>query len=160
MATTTARDQVADVYEDHVLPHAHGRARQPAGLMTGIELEYDSLGRLVKETDPLGAETVLAHDDAGNRTSLTDAEDNTTVWAFDGVGRAVRETNPLDDARTFVYDDVGRAATRGADARPGSAGGVRVARVGGMDAAHGAEQRGARGLLRGGVGGGAAGVQP
>jgi GT2 family glycosyltransferase len=31
--------------------------RQPAGLMNGIELEYDSLSRLIKQTEPLGAET-------------------------------------------------------------------------------------------------------
>jgi RHS repeat-associated protein len=86
--------------------------RQPAGLMNGIELEYDSLGRLVKETDPLGAEMVFTHDDAGNRTSLTDAEDNTTAWAFDSVGRVVKETNPLDDTRMFAYDDSGMLSVR------------------------------------------------
>jgi hypothetical protein len=34
---------------------------QPAGLMTQIEFEYDSLNRLVKETNPLNAETTFVY---------------------------------------------------------------------------------------------------
>ena len=85
---------------------------QPAGLMLHLDFEYDSLGRLVKQIDPLNGETLFAFDDAGNRVSLTDAENNVTTWGYNGIGQLVKETSPLDDDRLFEYNDAGLLSVR------------------------------------------------
>lgn len=89
--TGTIGDSLADsVWYD---ASRHVIKRQPSGLMTSFEMEYDSLGRLVKEIDPLNAETAYAYDAASNRITLTDAEGNTTTWSYDGINHVVAETN-------------------------------------------------------------------
>ena len=86
--------------------------RQPEGVMTWIKFNYDSLNRLLTETDPRGAVTVFSYDDAGNRLSLTDAESNTTTWGYDAIGRMVAEMNELNDSRLFEYDPAGNLFRR------------------------------------------------
>ena len=93
-------------------PSGNVLKHEPAELMTKLEFEYDSLGRLENQTNPLNAQTVFAYDEANNRISLTDAENNTTTWSYDGIGRVVVETNELDDACSFEYDDTGILSVR------------------------------------------------
>lgn len=64
---------------------------------------YGFRNRRTSETDA-GGSTTFGYDDAGNLTSLTDPELNTTTWTFDGLNRLIEETNELNDTRYFSYD--------------------------------------------------------
>ena len=86
--------------------------RQPAELMAELTFQYDSLSRVVKQTDPLTAETLFSYDAANNRTSMTDAENNTTTWHHDALGHVVKETNALNYDRLFGYNDAGMLSIR------------------------------------------------
>ena len=71
--------------------------------------EYDGLGRLVSETDPLSHTTSYTYDAAGQRVSLTDAESATTIYGYDGLGRLTSTDYPNPDADvTFEYNAAGQ----------------------------------------------------
>ena len=59
--------------------------------------------RLITVTDALGFFTRFAYDFAGNRTSMTDANNLTTTTAFDGRNRPIAETNAAGETTTIAY---------------------------------------------------------
>lgn len=82
------------------------------------EMVYDFLGHLLSEKktphplpfgEPLlGGEgaivTSYAYNTAGNLTSVTDPNGNTTTFQYDLLGRKIRETLPNAKTTTFAYD--------------------------------------------------------
>lgn len=90
----------------------HNLLRQePAGGMEYQEFEYDSLGRRIKQTDPLDHERLYAYDAAGNLVAETDPDEEIWTRGFDPLGRLVRSTNPLDDSTTYGYNNAGDQIT-------------------------------------------------
>ena len=59
------------------------------------ELQYDRLGRLVRETQPGGASTSLGYDPAGNVLSIIDPRQQRVEFSYDDAGR-------LSSKRTFA----------------------------------------------------------
>lgn len=82
-----------------------------AGNNTTI-FEYNTAGRLIKETDPLGKITVYGYDSAGNMTSKTDAQGVTTTYVYDAAKRLIAIQYP-DSALnvSYTYDAVGNVLT-------------------------------------------------
>jgi RHS repeat-associated protein len=72
---------------------------------------YDAAGRLLTQTDPLGNTTTNVYDNAGNRTSTTDARGKTTIWTYDAADRVLTETAPDGGVTTYTYDTVGNKLT-------------------------------------------------
>jgi len=72
---------------------------------------YDSLGRLIRETDPLGRVTSYAYDAAGNMVSRTDASGNTITYSYDPLGRLISKQYPDGTAASFIYDVSGNMLT-------------------------------------------------
>ncbi len=72
----------------------------PAAVLTGAALPpFDS---------PSALEACFWHpDEAGNKTTQTDAEGNTTRWAYDNASRVIKRTLPNGEAESFEYDAVG-----------------------------------------------------
>lgn len=68
---------------------------------------YDQLGRLMKETDPLGNITSYAYDVRGNLTSKTDANGNTINYIYDANGRLLKKVYPDATEETLTYDPKG-----------------------------------------------------
>ena len=85
---------------------------EPSDIELYREFAYDSLNRVVSETDPRDAETTFTYDANSQRLTLTDAEGNTTTWGYDGVGRVIQETNELDESRHFTYASSGELASK------------------------------------------------
>ena len=77
---------------------------------------YDALHRQIQVLDALTDNdpenpthaTITAYDKAGNITSVTDAEENTTGYQYDRINRLVVETDPLEATRQYEYDRAGR----------------------------------------------------
>jgi RHS repeat-associated protein len=71
---------------------------------------YDTLGRLVKVTEGIGAgarSTALAYDQAGLLASSTDPLGAITSFQYDAAGRVTRETLPTGQVLAFDYDAAG-----------------------------------------------------
>ncbi|GAA0570625.1 RHS repeat-associated core domain-containing protein [Rhizomicrobium electricum] len=82
--------------------------------------EYNPLGLLAKEVDPVGVTTIHGYDSSGNRTSTTvgttavgshPALNLTSAFGYDTVGNLVYVDGPrtdVDDTSYFTYDAVRR----------------------------------------------------
>ncbi len=73
-------------------------------------LEYDRLGRVIRELDDLGSEThsrKYTYDDTGNVLTVTDEENNTTRFEYDVFNRLVKTTDALGGEVINTYDFMG-----------------------------------------------------
>jgi len=96
-------------------------------------IAYDAWGDLVKTTDPLGDVTKSTYDADGNKTSATDADNNTTTYTYDAADELTKTTRPdgtmqitsynpdgtiayttngLNNKTTYTYDGQGRQISR------------------------------------------------
>jgi RHS repeat-associated protein len=66
---------------------------------------YDAVGQLTSVTYP-GGSVGHVYDDAGRRTSMTDAT-GTTTWGYDNADRITSVAQPAGTL-TYAYDDAGR----------------------------------------------------
>jgi RHS repeat-associated protein len=72
---------------------------------------YDNLGRLLNETDPIGNIASYSYDANGNLTAKTDANGNTIKYGYDSLGRLAKKTYPDGTEETFTYDAKGNILT-------------------------------------------------
>jgi RHS repeat-associated protein len=73
--------------------------------------DYDSLGRLMKETDPLGKITSYSYDTKGNLIARTDAKGQTISYSYDANGRLLKKSYPDNTEESFSYDAKGNILT-------------------------------------------------
>ena len=69
--------------------------------------EYNSLGRLISETDPEGNQTLFEYDSNGNILRKTNRNGITNEYKYDGLNRIVSEKNSKDgdeEEIQFAYD--------------------------------------------------------
>jgi len=71
---------------------------------------YDSLGRLVQETDPLGRKIIYQYDAKGNLIARTDSKGNTITYSYDALGRLTYAGNE-HIGYAMTYDVLGRLIT-------------------------------------------------
>jgi len=74
---------------------------------------YDSLGRVIRETDQLGNQANLQYDAAGNLASRTDALGRTITYHYDALGRLLQKSGSDGSVATFQYDARGRLSYAG-----------------------------------------------
>ncbi|MGA1870214.1 MAG: RHS repeat-associated core domain-containing protein, partial [bacterium] len=71
-------------------------------------LEYDPMGRVVKEVDVLDEntshETLYTYDAVGNLIEMTDAEGNTTTYEYDVLVRLIKVTDAEGGVTQYGYD--------------------------------------------------------
>lgn len=72
---------------------------------------YDTLGRPIEETGPLGNPTRYAYDAKGNLTAKTDGNGHTIRYAYDSLGRLLTKNYPDGTSETFTYDARGNILT-------------------------------------------------
>ncbi|MCL4542123.1 MAG: RHS domain-containing protein [Chloroflexi bacterium] len=84
-------------------PAVYVDARGPTSLN-----EYDTAGKLLSETDPLGRVTVHHYNAAGDKIGMTLPNGATSQWEVDGAGRPLSITDALEQTTAFVYDSNGR----------------------------------------------------
>jgi YD repeat-containing protein len=103
--------------QDSPLPAGEG----PSPMVPGVVAPADSGGSSLTP-DPQSPAPSFTHDSAGNLTSLTDPDGNTTTWSYEqlpspsggGAGgegsgpyRVTSETDALGDSSYFAYDTAG-----------------------------------------------------
>src|SRR5207247_397963 len=72
---------------------------------------YDTLGRQVTKTLPLGDVETRVYDAGGNLIRLTDFNGQTTTFTTDVMNRLVRRTLPEGEHHDFTYTPTGKVAT-------------------------------------------------
>ncbi|MCK9296596.1 MAG: DUF6531 domain-containing protein [Desulfobulbaceae bacterium] len=72
---------------------------------------YDSLGRLIRETDPLGKTVAYQYDARGNVIARIDSAGNTIAYTYDALGRLLAKSFPDGTSASFSYDAKGRLLT-------------------------------------------------
>jgi RHS repeat-associated protein len=76
------------------------------------EFDYDPVGNLLAEVDPLGNATSYTYDDAGNRETKRDALNRTTSYVHDNLGRLESLTAPDEADTSYTYDEAGNLESR------------------------------------------------
>jgi YD repeat-containing protein len=66
---------------------------------------YDTLGRLITQTNALGGVHSFTYDPVGNKLTETDEEKRLTKWEYDGENRVTKIANALNDVKTITYDE-------------------------------------------------------
>ncbi len=78
--------------------------------------QYDTLNRLIQETDPLGNPQSWTYDAASDVTSYTNANGVTDTFTYDLMGRMLTETLPLNATTSatysFSYDAAGNLTSK------------------------------------------------
>ena len=96
---------VATIYADHI-PVTQERIEYRA---------YDEFGKMTNHWGAATYDVIYAYDIAGNQTSLTDGNGNTTRWEYDGRNRKVRKIYADNSDYEYGYDANGNQ-TRKRDA--------------------------------------------
>lgn len=65
---------------------------------------YDSQGRQLSMTDPLGHTSSYSYDAAGNVIKITDPMGNVRTFTYDARGNKLTETDPNGNTITYTYD--------------------------------------------------------
>jgi RHS repeat-associated protein len=93
-----------------VSPRGNASGANPAQFTTSYS--YDTLGNLVKQTDPLGHTTSYTYDANSNKTSLTDASGRTTSYSYDADNELTKLTRPDSTVMTYTYDGNGNQTSQ------------------------------------------------
>lgn len=78
-----------------------GEARQ-------TRYDHDSMGRVIRETDPLGYAVETHYDANGNKTNVVDRRGYSTRMEYDAMNRLLRTTDAMGNTSAVEYDGVGR----------------------------------------------------
>lgn len=81
-----------------------------SGEITGT-IEFDSLGRPVKGTNPQGDAEITAYDACGRPSEFIDADGGLSLLKRDLAGRVISYTSPEGRTQTMGYDECGRLDT-------------------------------------------------
>ena len=77
--------------------------------------EYDTRGRLIRITDPLGGVTTRTYTATDQVDSVTDPLGRVTTATYDPAGRQLSQTDPDGHTTTWAYDAAGREASTSVD---------------------------------------------
>ena len=74
----------------------------------GLSYEYDSIGRLLKETNPLGYFKTYEYNVLGGIVKATDENGNSTLYDYNGDGTLAKQTFADGGSIEYSYDKLGR----------------------------------------------------
>ncbi|MBN1930451.1 MAG: PASTA domain-containing protein, partial [Desulfobacterales bacterium] len=77
------------------------------GLNLSTIYTYDSAGRVLTVTDPIGNVVTNTYDSNGNLTSRTDRLGNVTTYNYNAQGLVSRKTDPLGNYVEYTYNPLG-----------------------------------------------------
>ena len=96
--------------------HAHvDRARREMTLGDGLmrrSASFDPLGRLTREGDGQGSDSMIVYDRCGRPVEILDPAGALTLLRRDAAGRVVERVSPTGLTTTFAYDECGHLAAR------------------------------------------------
>jgi RHS repeat-associated protein len=73
--------------------------------------QYDNLGQVIADTDPLGNKTTYAYDQLGDQATLTAPDAGVTHSTYDTNGDQLSATGPTGAVTQATYDYLGRPLT-------------------------------------------------
>ena len=92
--------------------------RNAAGFVTSFEYGGPH-HEMTLVRDANGNVTTYSHDEAGNRTAITYADETLETYSYDGVGKLISFTNRRAQAITYTYNARGQMRTKDYDTTPG-----------------------------------------
>ncbi|MCX6875120.1 MAG: DUF6531 domain-containing protein [Verrucomicrobia bacterium] len=89
------------------------RIQYPAvnGQVAERTMVYDTIGNLLRSTDPNGNTTLFTYDLGKHVTSITDALGNVTRFSYNSIGKRTSITNALGKVTSYGYDNYGKLLT-------------------------------------------------
>ncbi len=78
------------------------------GLGATTRTEYNAIGKVVSNTDSLGRKMTFQYDVNGRRSKVRLPDGTFTSFEYDAAGRLVSETDLLGRSTRYLYDAVGR----------------------------------------------------
>ena len=73
-----------------------------------ISTTYDLLGKVIRQTDPLGRATSMDYDEMGRLVTITYPDETATSRSYDAEGRLVAQVDQAGRTTSFTYDAAGR----------------------------------------------------
>jgi RHS repeat-associated protein len=80
-------------------------------VMPVVKKEYDPLGQVISETDPLGNVTRYSYDQLGRVAKVTGPDLAESTFTYDANGDQLSATDPTGAQTTATYDHLGRQVT-------------------------------------------------
>ena len=77
-----------------------------------LDYQYDAFGNLVKTTDALGNQSLLAYDLRGRKTQMNDPDMGSWSYVYNALGELLRQTDAKAQTATLAYDLLGRMTSR------------------------------------------------
>lgn len=90
-------------YDEHGNLISHRVTPYESSVAQVTNYNYDSYGRLVKKTDPMGLTNEYAFDNKGRVSSFRDKRNNVTTYAYDSFGRDTLTVYPDGTKKTVKY---------------------------------------------------------
>jgi RHS repeat-associated protein len=73
-----------------------------------VSYSYDEAGRLVRTVDAGNHVTLITYDSLGRKTSITDPNTGEITYSYDLTGNLVSKTDALGNAVSYTYDEINR----------------------------------------------------
>ena len=94
----------------------YGGVSQKTTPLGAFKYTTDSIGDVLTATDPLGAVTTMAYNNANFLNSVTDPLSHATTYTLDAAGNVLTSTDPLNRVVTYAYNaDGNRISTTDAE---------------------------------------------
>ena len=115
--TATGQARYFDVAnrESRTVVDAMGRTVKTIPIYTGnsaadaeYKTEYDTLGRIVAQVDPLGNRAQTVYGKFGRIDATIDPKNGRSDMTYNLIGEVVTQTDPMGRVTTFQYDNLGR----------------------------------------------------
>ena len=101
--------------ESRTVVDAMGRTVKTIPVYTGnpatdaeYTTEYDTLGRMVAQVDPLGNRSQTVYGNLGRVVATLDPKNGRTEMTYNFLGEVITQTDPMGRVTSFQYDNLGR----------------------------------------------------
>lgn len=105
-ATDAAGTLTQNTYDN--LDRLVGMVQDVGGIAAAVAIEYDTLDRVTKVTDPKGLDTGYAYNAFGDLLELDSPDTGVTAFIYDAAGNLASREDARGVLASYTHDDLGR----------------------------------------------------